>query len=595
MRWLAAAWFLCLALPAVAPARQPPVEVEELPSAPPAEPSQKPPQAPPATPPAAEGSAEAADYRALALQAEQKYNEGDLAGAALLYRQAADAAAEPAEKVRLLVTASSLQHQLGQNEEAVKALAEALTIEPGYKVDPVVLGQPYMDVYYEAQKRAADARARRGEEARELAVKRFQEGDIGAARDLFGQSLAAIPNEPTALYYLAVLDQRAGDTDKALGGFQKLLSLRSAQPGAVPTAVQVQALNSLAIIYFDRANYEDAESALSEAIRLDDTQAEIWNNLGLARRRLGKRQDATDAFRRAHEIDPEKEAVINNLALSYIDASNWAPAAELLAEGARRYPENPSLFLNLAIAQRGLGDAAGAEASFSKAIALDGANKQGLAARAASYLALLQSEQGRFDDAAASAQQAVSWKPDDAQAWAQLGLARQGLGDLPAARQALEKAQVLDPASAEIVNNLGSVYYRQSEFEQARDAFQRAVTMRPDFIAAADNLDHSKKKLAELQVLESRFGLRIATGAAALSATGAPSSGLLVAAVGNAETTPAGRAKMLAGDRIVRADGQPVNSASDLYAIVTRVPAPRAVSLELLRAGKPAKAKLKLS
>lgn len=587
MRGLVAATLVFLAWPASLVA-QDNVQVEEL----------QPPQAapaPPPAPPAAQASELPVDVRAVALQAEQKYNEGDLAAAAALYRQAADATPLGAEKVRLLVTLSSLQHQLGQNEPAIGALSEALAIEPDYRVDPVVLGQSFLDIYYEAQKRAVQARARLAEERRALAVKRFQEGDVAAARELFDQVLALVPNEPNALYYLAVLDQRAGASERALAGFQKLLALRSAQPGAVPAALQVQALNSAAILYFDRGYFDDAESALTDALRLDENQSELWNNLGLARRRLGKRQEAMEAFRRAHDIDPAKEAAINNLGLAYLDASNWQQAAALLLDGTQRFPANPSLWLNLAIAQRGLGDAASAEASFGKAIELDAENRQNTAARAASYLALLQSEQGRFDRAVESARRALAWKADDAQAWTQLGLAQQGLGDLAAAQASLEKAQTLDPAGAEIVNNLGSVYYRQGEFEKARDAFQRAVAIRPDFVAAADNLDHANKKLAELQTLEKRLGLRLAIGAAARSASGAPLPGLLVISVGSPETTPAGRAKMQSGDRILRADGQALSSASDLYAIATRTPAPKAIGLELLRAGKPAKVKLKLS
>ncbi len=492
------------------------------------------------------------------------------------------------------MTLSSLEHQLGQREPAVVALSEALAIDPNVQIDPVMLGQTFMDVYYEAQKRAADLRQRHAEDLRELALKRVEEGDVSAARDLFQQVLALVQNEPYALYHIAALDQRAGANDRALAGFQKLLALRTTQPGAVPTALQVQALNSAAILYYERGYFDDAESALTEALQLDDKQAEIWNNLGLARRRLGKRQEATAAFRRAYEIDPSKEAVINNLALSYIDASNWAEAVALLADGTGKYPKNASLWLNRAIAQRGLGDAAGAEVSFQRVIELDTDNRQGLAARSSSYLALLHLEQGRFDAAVASAQRAIAWKADDAQAWNQLGLAQQGKGDLAAARTSLEKAVSIDPASAEIANNLGSVYYRANDFAQAQEAFQRALTMRPDFVAAGDNLEHAKKKLAELETLDQRLGLRLATGTAALGPGGAPATGLLVTAVGSAETTPAGRAKMQPGDRILRADGQGLASASELYALATRVPAPRSIALELMRAGKPAKAKLKL-
>src|SRR5688572_32035397 len=102
------ALLVCLTAPAMAQ-----VEVEELPEAPPPESAAPPaaetqapqpaPQPPPAQPPAVAPPPAELDARALETQAEERYADGDLEGAAVLYRQAADRAESTAERVRLLV------------------------------------------------------------------------------------------------------------------------------------------------------------------------------------------------------------------------------------------------------------------------------------------------------------------------------------------------------------------------------------------------------------------------------------------------------------------------------------------------------------
>jgi Flp pilus assembly protein TadD len=207
--------------------------------------------------------------------------------------------------------------------------------------------------------------------------------------------------------------------------------------------------------------------------------------------------------------------------------------------------------------------------SLGKAIEVD--RNRGLAARAATYLALIQAEQGRFDRAAESARRAVTWKDDDAQAWTQLGLAQQGLGDLAGARVSLEKAQALDPASAETLNNLGSVYYRASDFEGA-GAFQRAVTMRPDFVAAADNLEHARRAR---RAGDARKAPRPASPPAP---SPDPPPGCW------SPRWAAPRPRRPAGRRCRLATASCAPTASRwgrrrLYALATRVPAPRSIAL----------------
>ncbi len=584
---------LCLAAPVLGQ-----VEVEELPEPPPAE-AETPPaaeQPPPETPPPAPEPAPTApapppaelDAAALEAQAEERYADGDLEGASVLYRAAADRAESTAERVRLLVVLASLEHQLGRADGAVQALTEVLLLQPEYTLDEAAHGSDFVDVYFEAKKRSTDERHRQSNDRLREALVKLEAGDQPAARKLLQEGLTLRPNAPELLYNLALLDQREGQAEAAITGFQRLLALRAAAPGEITAELQAQALNSLGILYYERGFNEDAEAALSEAITLSPDQSKVWNNLGLARRKLGKRQEATEAFRRAHELDPKDDAALNNLALAYIDASNWTAAAALLAEGTARAPQNAGLWFNLGVAKRGLGDLPGAAEALSKASAADTANREGIAARAASYLALVHYELGDAAAAAAAAQRAIELKEDDVQAWIYLGLAQQLRGDLDGARTSLERAAALDPTSAEIANNLGSTYFRLGDYAKAETAFQRSLTLRADFLAATENLAQASRRLAELATLRDRLGLVVSTRPKPAGARG----GLAIESV--VPGSPAALAEIVAGDLIVGADGNPVLGPTDVVKLLDRTPPLKALGVELWRAGKVQREKIRL-
>jgi tetratricopeptide (TPR) repeat protein len=511
---------------------------------------------------------------------------GDLPAAAALYLLAADLHSQAVERARLLVAGAWLLHLLERPEEARAALGRALAELPDLTLQQELYNQAFIDLYHDAFKRSLEERAQRANQSIREALLRLDAGDLEGARSRLGEALALRPNHAAALYNLALVDLRAGRQEEALAGFEKVLALARADPASVGAELQGQALNNLGLLYHERGFPEDAEAALSRAVELDPRHARAWNNLGLARRRLGKKEAATAAFRRAYELDPADDAVLNNLALAYLDAGSLRDAAQLLAEGTRRSPQSASLWLNRGIAQRGLSDPAAAD-SFTRVLALDPDNRGALAERAAAFLALLHYEQGRHDLAAGEARRTLAWRPEDVESWTYLGLAQQASGDLDGARQSLERAAQLDPTRWELYNNLGSVYFRLGEYVRARETFERALGLRPDSLAAEENLGQTRKKLAELEAVRARLGVAVATTRAQ-----APAAGLLLTEV--VASSPAGRAALEPGDHVLRVEGAPVDSASDLYFFLNAQPPPKALTFELVRAGKPQRVKVKL-
>jgi len=98
--------------------------------------------------------------------------------------------------------------------------------------------------------------------------------------------------------------------------------------------------------------------------------AELLNAAFEAQRR-GDVAGALRRFEQALEHDPRNPAALNALGLQALGRSDPAAAAELFQRAAAADPSAPPLWINLATAQRGAGDAEGERASLHRVLGLD--------------------------------------------------------------------------------------------------------------------------------------------------------------------------------------------------------------------------------
>jgi Flp pilus assembly protein TadD/peroxiredoxin len=97
-------------------------------------------------------------------------------------------------------------------------------------------------------------------------------------------------------------------------------------------------------------------------------------------------------------------------------------------------------------------------------------------------------QHGYLDQAAESFEQVIADKPDNAEAWYNLGTLSLRRNDLAQARRSLEEAVKLRPNYPEAWNNLGMIAGQQGRAEEAVQNFQRSLQQRPDFAIALINL-----------------------------------------------------------------------------------------------------------
>jgi Flp pilus assembly protein TadD/peroxiredoxin len=97
-------------------------------------------------------------------------------------------------------------------------------------------------------------------------------------------------------------------------------------------------------------------------------------------------------------------------------------------------------------------------------------------------------QHGYLEQAAASFEQVIAEKPDDPEAFYNLGTLNLRRNDLAQARHYLEKTIRLRPNYPEAWNNLGMIAGQEGHTEEAAKDFQQSLSLRPDYSIALLNL-----------------------------------------------------------------------------------------------------------
>lgn len=259
-------------------------------------------------------------------------------------------------------------------------------------------------------------------------------------------------------------------------------------------------LGSLLAEKGDRA---ESIAQLNEAVQLRPKSAEAQNALGEAYNRFGDAKSARGPFEKAVALNPGFGTAQVNLGLILLQAGERASAAGHL----------------------------------DRAIQIFGRTTE--AAYPHYLLAKIYTAQNKAPKALAELEQAVSLRPDFAEAWSDLGLARKAALDDASALTAFERAVELNPADAVAQYRLGAEYLRAGHPDKAVQHLQQAYHLNPNDQSTLNSLqmalrqdgkqaeaDGIRQKLAELlqkkdQISQNALAaVRINNEGAALEKTG---------------------------------------------------------------------------
>jgi tetratricopeptide (TPR) repeat protein len=237
------------------------------------------------------------------------------------------------------------------------------------------------------------------------------------------------PDRLTEALGVLEMAERKAPGDTQILNTKGVILFQMGEPGAARAALE-QAADSAA----------QADSGISSRM-----QSVIQVNLGKTYRDLGDLQAALGAFRRAVVLDPNSASAHSNLGNTQFRLGECEAAEYELSQAASLDPNSLSAVADLAITLFECGNVSASLPRFEQALQLHGSI---FLPPLYTYLSRAYVEAGRYDDAVKRAIQGANLPPVSAEAEFYLGEAyrlRGAPGDAELARHAYEKALELDP------------------------------------------------------------------------------------------------------------------------------------------------------
>jgi tetratricopeptide (TPR) repeat protein len=258
-------------------------------------------------------------------------------------------------------------------------------------------------------------------------------------------------------------------------------------------------------VFLRKKEYDKAEEEFHSELEINPNEDKAYNNLSAVYRLQGFYDQAIETAQKAVNLKTYYPEAYMNLALAYKEKRDFEKAKEVLKTGLKNIPLFPeaNLLLGEILQEEGKRDSAMVEyqkildqASGRKDVVYDlemlfskgDLYNMEVSARAHFNLGTIYIQQGRTDLAESHLKNAVSLKPNFAEAFANLGILYDNTRRYSEAIIQLEKAVSLDPQNAVYHYNLGLAYAKSNRLEEAKEEFQQSLNLEPDFKEAQEKL-----------------------------------------------------------------------------------------------------------
>ena len=208
-------------------------------------------------------------------------------------------------------------------------------------------------------------------------------------------------------------------------------------------------LVALAAQQRETKKYDAARASLDRAAKLAPDLPDVPYQRGFVEMAADEVAEALTQFERAASLKPDLPAYQLNLGIAYLRNRLYPDAVAALRRAvALNEPFTPNRLI-LAQALASADSAAAAAVEYRRILDTEPQNPKALTGLAWTHL-----RRGQFPDAVKYYKAATEADPTSVDAWAGLGNAALGSGDLKTAEQALNKAKSLDPANAAVIKGL---------------------------------------------------------------------------------------------------------------------------------------------
>jgi tetratricopeptide (TPR) repeat protein len=289
------------------------------------------------------------------------------------------------------------------------------------------------------------------------------------------QALASNPDYIDATLLLGEADIRAGDAQRAVVSMQSLLEKH-------PNVMQAKVV--LAAAYRSLGQLDDAAATFRKQINVSPQNAQAYVGLGLILREQGKMTEARKAFEKAQELDPQNPAAVQQLVELDILSKDFTSAFLRVQRQFKKSPGSADadfLEAKIYVAQ---GEWDRAEAALLKTLELDPNYSGAYDLLIYTYIAA-----NKLTDATSHLNSLISKQPDDVRLLMLSGLIYEKMNQFSHARDAYEKLLSVCPDFSPALNNLACLYSeRLNQLDRAYALARKARALEPGAAATADTL-----------------------------------------------------------------------------------------------------------
>ena len=243
------------------------------------------------------------------------------------------------------------------------------------------------------------------------------------------------------------------------------------------TDARVEEHRNLGIAFYKTGMLDEAAREFRRVAELRGSDANAHFFIGLVALKQARWREAMEALRLAAERGGSRPAVLHNLGFAFEQLGRLDEAEAAYAEAAARARTDAKVYLSWGIVALKRGDFAGAAGRLDRARELFGqlAPPGWYWARA-----LTAACAGEFELAEELAEEGVEAYPSHAPLSNNLAVLKELAGDLPTAEELVRDARKNEPSLPQLSKNLGDLAYRGSRYDEAWDAYNRAVELAPD-------------------------------------------------------------------------------------------------------------------
>ncbi|QDT88645.1 tetratricopeptide repeat protein [Gimesia algae] len=326
-----------------------------------------------------------------------------------------------------------------------------------------------------------------------------EEDELEEAISIFRNVVKLVPQVHTAHFNLANALAKSDAPEAAEKSYQRALQFA---PDDIGT------LKNYAVFLTSQQKYEAAITVLQKAIVLHPGSWEIKNNLGIVYSAQKEFESAIKCFQDALKQAPDNYEILFHLGKAFEKSKEISQAMLAYREVLEKHRNHPGAAFHLGSLMASLGDLDNAYEIFQSLYQSDQTNtaslygmgsvrlRQKKIGSAVGYFELLvelepdhlqsrlklidlYSSQLRMEDAEEQTKQALNDHPDNATLWSFRGFFSNQKKQTRKALKYFQRALKLDDSSPSIYNNLASLYQGMGQFEEAKEALEKAFQLRP--------------------------------------------------------------------------------------------------------------------